>query len=114
MADSLLTPKSCHQQPVKPGQSTPTQRTPTKPVLPPPGQPTCIMALLATAALPGLCPAPGAASTSAITALLWSKRMDGATKEYPCKDECRVGARGEGDARGRGRCPGAERCPWAG
>lgn len=64
----------------------------TKPIPPPPpGQPTCIMALLATAALPGLYPAPGACSTSAITALLWSKRMDGATKEYPCKDECGVG-----------------------
>lgn len=50
-----------------------------------PAQPTCIMALLATAALPGRSPVPDACSTSVITALLWSNRMDGATKEYPCR-----------------------------
>lgn len=52
------------------------------PILAPP---TCIMALLATAARPGRSPAPDASSTSVIiTALLWSNRMEGATKEYPC------------------------------
>lgn len=90
MADGLPTSKSYHQQPVELGQSplTPEDKANTTST---PCQPTCIMALLATAALPGLYPAPGACSTSAITALLWSKRMDGATKEYPCKDECGVG-----------------------
>lgn len=60
--------------------------------------PTCIMALLATAALPGRSPAPDTSSTSVITALLWSNRMEGATKEYPCG--------GQGEA-GQGRT-----CIW--
>lgn len=58
--------------------------------------PTCIMALLATAALPGLSPAPDTSSTSVITALLWSNRMEGATKEYPCG--------GQGEAGQERRC----------
>lgn len=53
--------------------------------------PTCIMALLATAALPGRSPAPDTSSTSVITALLWSNRMEGATKEYPCGGQGEVG-----------------------
>ena len=54
--------------------------TPTSPTL---AQSTCIMTLLANAAGPGRSPAPDASSTSVITALLRSNKMDGATKEYP-------------------------------
>lgn len=69
-----------------------------RPCLPSQLLPTCIMALLATAALPGRSPAPDTSRTSVITALLWSNRMEGATKEYPCG--------GQGEA-GQGRT-----CIW--
>jgi hypothetical protein len=74
---------------VDPGQSPGAQNPTEGPYSPRPTsipvRPTCIMALLATAARPGRSAAPGASNASVITALLWSNRMDGATKEYPCR-----------------------------